>query len=220
LSVKPTLLIIAGPNGSGKTTVTVELRRDRWSEGVEYLNPDDVAEERFGGWNSHEAVLAAAKWVTARREELLASHAGMAFETVFSAPDKVDFVRKAKDLGYFVRVFFVGTADPKINASRVMGRVMGGGHSVPMEKILSRYTKSMANLSAAIALADRVYLFDNSVENDAARLYARTESGELRKIYADLPTWISEAVLALPRHRDFVDMRSQENEVQETSIRR
>jgi predicted ABC-type ATPase len=41
--MKPVLLVIAGPNGSGKTTVTVRLRTDRWSEGVEYLNPDGVA---------------------------------------------------------------------------------------------------------------------------------------------------------------------------------
>ena len=49
MTIKPPLLVIAGPNGAGKTTVTVELRRDRWSDGVEYLNPDDVAQERFGG---------------------------------------------------------------------------------------------------------------------------------------------------------------------------
>jgi predicted ABC-type ATPase len=46
--MKPVLLVIAGPNGSGKTTVTVRLRADRWSEDVEYLNPDDVARDRFG----------------------------------------------------------------------------------------------------------------------------------------------------------------------------
>lgn len=158
MTIKPPLLVIAGPNGAGKTTVTVELRRDRWSDGVEYLNPDDVAQERFGGWNSASGVMEAAKWVTSRREELLAARKGIAFETVFSAADKVDFLTRAKDAGYFVRLFFVGTSDAKINASRVAGRVMKGGHTVPIEKIVSRYTKAMANLAPAIALADRVYL--------------------------------------------------------------
>ncbi len=37
--------MIAGPNGSGKTTITGRLRKDHWSEGVEYLNPDDVARD-------------------------------------------------------------------------------------------------------------------------------------------------------------------------------
>jgi predicted ABC-type ATPase len=126
--MNPVLLVIAGPNGSGKTTVTVRLRQDRWSEDVEYLNPDDIARERFGDWNAPEAVMAAARWTTARREELLQQRQGIAFETVFSAPDKVDFVMRAKAAGYFVRVFFIGTSDPRINASRVAGRVMQGGH--------------------------------------------------------------------------------------------
>jgi predicted ABC-type ATPase len=55
MSLKPVLLVIAKPNGSGKTTVTVKLRRDQWSEGVEYINPDDIAKKKFGGWNSPTA---------------------------------------------------------------------------------------------------------------------------------------------------------------------
>jgi predicted ABC-type ATPase len=66
--VNPVLMVIAGPNGSGKTTVTVRLRQDRWSEGVEYLNPDDVARDRFGDWDSPAAVLSAAQWTTSRRQ--------------------------------------------------------------------------------------------------------------------------------------------------------
>lgn len=40
--MRPVLLVIAGPNGAGKTTITERLRSERWSEGVEYLNPDEV----------------------------------------------------------------------------------------------------------------------------------------------------------------------------------
>lgn len=40
--MNPALLVIAGPNGAGKTTLTARLRTDHWSEGVEYLNPDEV----------------------------------------------------------------------------------------------------------------------------------------------------------------------------------
>jgi predicted ABC-type ATPase len=206
--VRPVLLVVAGPNGAGKTTVTERLRRERWSDGVEYLNPDEVARDRFGDWNSPEAVLAAAQWTTARREELLAARLGLAFETVFSAPDKVDFLRRAKAAGYFVRVFFIGTSDPRINAARVAGRVMKGGHGVPIEKIVSRYARSMANASGAIAVADRVYLFDNSVEDAEAALCARTADARLRKVYGPLPAWVEAATKALPRHPDFVDLRA------------
>ncbi len=66
------------------------------------------------------------------------------FETVLSAPDKMDFIRRAGDAGFFIRLFFVGTDDPSINAKRVAMRVMEGGHDVPIPKIIGRYTKSLA----------------------------------------------------------------------------
>jgi predicted ABC-type ATPase len=202
------LLVVAGPNGSGKTTLTERLRAERWSEGVEYINPDEIARDRFGDWNAAEAVLNAARWAQARREELLAKNAGIAFETVLSAPDKLDFIARAKAAGYFVRVFFIGTHDPRINAARIAGRVMAGGHTVPIEKIVSRYVRSMANLSAAIRLSDRVYVYDNSVENVEARLCIRTQDGLLRKVYGPLPDWVADAAQGLERHPEFVDMRA------------
>ena len=200
--------MIAGPNGSGKTTVTVSLRRDRWSEGVEYINPDEIALERFGDWNSQTAILQAANWAEERRELLLEQRAGIAFETVFSAPDKVTFLRRAKSAGYFVRVFFVSTSSPTINAARVAKRVIDGGHTVPLEKIISRYEKSMVNLAAAIALADRVYLYDNSLEHHEARLCARVNDGLLCKVYAALPEWVEDAVIGLSWHPEFEDLRT------------
>lgn len=204
--LKPVLIVIAGPNGAGKTTVTARLRAEHWSEGVEYLNPDEIARDRFGDWNSPEAILEAAKWTTQRREELLAQRAGLAFETVLSTDEKIDFLARARDGGYFVRVFFIGTADPRINAARVADRVLSGGHSVPIEKILTRHVRAVGNLGAAIALADRVYIYDNSVDAVEARLCARTQDGHLRKIYGTLPQWIADAVATLEKHSEFVDL--------------
>ncbi len=57
---KPELIIIAGPNGSGKTSVTKRFLHHEWAEGTTYINPDEVANEMFGDWNSREAVLNAA----------------------------------------------------------------------------------------------------------------------------------------------------------------
>ncbi len=120
------------------------------------------------------------------REELLGARRGIAFETVFSAQDKIDFLQRAIAAGYFVRLFFIGTSDPRINAARVAGRVMAGGHTVPLEKIVSRYYKSIGNLSVAIRLADRVYVYDNSIDSVEAQLLARTREGALRKLYGPL----------------------------------
>jgi predicted ABC-type ATPase len=199
--------VIAGPNGAGKTTVTARLRAERWSDGVEYINPDEVARDRFGDWNSPDAVVRAVQWAAARRDELLAANLGIAFETVFSAPDKPDFVRRAREAGYFTRVFFIGTSDPRINAARVADRVLRGGHTVPIEKIVGRYERSMANLPMAVALADRAYLFDNSIDGAEARLCARTSDGLLRKVYGPLPVWVSDVTDRLSRHAEYTDLR-------------
>lgn len=54
---KPKLLIIAGPNGSGKTTFTKLLLGHYWSEDCLFINPDDIAQNEFGDWNSPDAVI-------------------------------------------------------------------------------------------------------------------------------------------------------------------
>jgi len=81
-----------------------------------------------------------------------------------------------------------------------------GGHTVPIEKIVSRYAKSLANLVPAIRLANRVYIYDKSVQDVDARLCARTIDGNLRKIYGPLPEWIASVINPLPRHADFADL--------------
>lgn len=54
---KPVLIVIAGPNGSGKTSVTSKILHHEWMEDAVYINPDNVAQEKFGDWNSVEAVM-------------------------------------------------------------------------------------------------------------------------------------------------------------------
>lgn len=80
---KPTLIVVAGPNGSGKTTITEKLLRHEWMDGCEYINPDSIANNLYGDWNSPEAVIKAANYAKALREELLHNRRSIAFETVF-----------------------------------------------------------------------------------------------------------------------------------------
>lgn len=186
---KPVLVVVAGPNGSGKTTLTEQVLQHDWVEGCHYINPDLIANQKFGGWNLPSAVKQAADYAQDLRESLLKEEQSIAFETVLSGKDKLDFVARAKELGYFVRVFFVGTNHPGINAARVAQRVMEGGHDVPIPKIISRYTKSIANCVTLIGLADRCYVYDNSVDGVAPRLMFKTVSGKVAKVYSKLNPW-------------------------------
>ena len=184
------LRILAGPNGSGKTTITSQILHHEWLENSVYINPDQVAQERFGDWNSADAVRQSAEYCSDWRERCLADRQSMIFETVFSADDKVDFIRRAKEAGFFIRLFFVCTESPMINAARIAGRVMKGGHDVPISKIISRYQKSIINCKIATSIADRVYLYDNSVDGRAARILFRFADGEIIKRYTDnIPQW-------------------------------
>lgn len=58
-----------------------------------------------------------------------------------------------------IEVVFVLTADPQINISRVAQRVKNGGHDVPKDKIISRYHKSLDNISAMLKIADIQLLY-------------------------------------------------------------
>lgn len=187
---KPELIVIAGPNGAGKTSVTRKFLHHEWAEGTLYINPDEVAKDRFGDWNSQEAVLKAANYCAALREECLRDKRSFVFETVFSAEDKIDFVIRAKQAGFFVRLFFIATEHPSINAARIAERVMKGGHDVPIAKIVSRYYKSIENCSMVASVVDRLYVYDNSVNGGDAKLQFRLVNGNVAKIYVDsMPQW-------------------------------
>lgn len=186
----PLLIVIAGPNGSGKTTITSEVLKSDWLEDAVYINPDIVAQDRFGNWNSPDAVREAALFCEKWREECLANGDSLIFETVMSAPDKLDFIRRAKRAGYFVRIFFISTANPTINASRIARRVMKGGHDVPIPKIISRYIKSIANCAEIASVVDRLYVYDNSKDDVKATPIFRLRNGVLGKLYVEkVPEW-------------------------------
>ena len=192
---KPELIIIAGPNGSGKTSVTKRFLHHEWAEGTIYINPDEVANEMFGDWNSKEAVLNAANYCTEWREKCLTERKSFVFETVMSAEDKVQFIIKAKNAGFFIRLFFISTENPKINASRIADRVMKGGHDVPISKIISRYYKAIENCKTVSSIVDRLYVYDNSVDGEEAKLQFRLANGVMGKMYVtDVPEW-AQAIL-------------------------
>lgn len=192
---RPTLCVVAGPNGSGKTTTTIQLLESEWSADSLYINPDNIAQETFGDWNSPEAVMKAAKLATEKRYECLEQGKDFVFETVFSSDEKLEFLRKAHEQGFFIRFFFVCTIDPEINVCRITKRYLNGGHEVPISKIISRYYKSITNAKIAISFVDRAYIYDNSIEDHLPRLLYRTTEGKVFKQYTDdIPEWAKQIV--------------------------
>lgn len=86
----------------------------------------------------------------------------------------------------------VCTCSPTINASCFAGRVIEGGHDVPISKIISRYGKSIRNCCISSHIVDRLYIYDNSTDNKNAELLFRTSEGSVTNVYTDkIPHWAS-----------------------------
>lgn len=187
---RPILCVVAGPNGSGKTSTTEKLLANEWTADSVYINPDIIAQNQFGNWNSQDAVLKAAQEATRLRYKCLEESTNFVFETVFSSQEKLEFLRKAHDAGFFIRLFYVCTNDPQINVLRIAQRYLNGGHEVPMSKIFSRYYKSLALAAQAISFVDRAYIYDNSRNNELPQLIYRTYEGQIFKQYTEnIPEW-------------------------------
>ncbi|CAN5692676.1 zeta toxin family protein [soil metagenome] len=84
-------------------------------------------------------------------------------ETVFSHPSKLQLKKEATAKRFKTYLYFICTESPELNIQRVKSRTNKGGHSVPDQKIIEQYNKSLEVLRASIPLFDRVFIFDNSL---------------------------------------------------------
>ena len=129
------------------------------------------------------------------RRQLLKEKISFSFETVMSSKDKIEFLQLAQQQGFRTYLYFVATADPEINISRVAYRVKMGGHPVPPDKIVQRYYRSLNFLIDAVTYAHRAYIFDNSTDSDSVLLAEITDGVELELKVDTVPQWFKTAIL-------------------------
>jgi predicted ABC-type ATPase len=165
LNEAPEILVFAGPNGSGKSTVT-----QAWEKAGLYINADDIKATRDC------TDLEAAEEAERLRELCLSKRRSFTFETVLSTERNLDLLIRAKAAGFQIESVFVLTANPELNVFRVKSRELSGGHSVPPDKIRSRYTKALANISKLLALSDVFRLVDNTDQPEI--LFTKDEVGQ------------------------------------------
>ncbi|MCL2832736.1 MAG: zeta toxin family protein [Treponema sp.] len=165
LNETPKILVFAGPNGSGKSTVS-----QAWETVGLYINADDIKTARSC------SELEAAQEAEHLRELCFSKRRSFTFEIVFSTERNLGLLSRAKAAGFQIESVFILTADPELNVFRVKSRELSGGHSVPPDKIRSRYTKSLANVSKLFALSDVFRLVDNTAQPEI--LFIKEEAGQ------------------------------------------
>jgi predicted ABC-type ATPase len=130
------------------------------------------------------------------RKKLLEAGVSFTTETVMSSRDKVELLIQARLLGYRTYLYFIATEDPEINLSRIEARVAAGGHTVPRDKVISRYERSLDLLLEAIFQSDRAYIFDNSNDRGEKLWVAEvTDGNDLDLKVNPVPAWFQKAVL-------------------------
>lgn len=156
----PEVIVFAGPNGSGKTTITGMAKTVG-----EYINADDI--KRTTLCTDIEAVQKAEEL----REKMISEKRDFTFETVLSTDRNLLLLKKAKEQGYFVRCIYVLTANADINVARVSARQAIGGHGVPEDKIRSRYSKALALIPQLVEVCDILHVYDNT--KDPFRIFKK-----------------------------------------------
>ena len=190
LNKQPEIIVFAGPNGSGKSTFTELLKPP-----VDYINADEIKK------NLKCDDLTAAKLAEKQREDHLQNKEDFCFETVLSTPRNLNLLRRAKKLGYFIRCYYVLTVDPYINVYRVKSRVAEGGHDVPVEKIIERYDKALAQVCDVVEIVDICHIYDNSTEQPF-RIFKKRKSEEF---YDACEEWHIEDIALLTGSKQMVN---------------
>ncbi len=169
----------------------------------DHIDPDAIEREIRTEWRNDpisddEFSKMASKEAEQLRIMYLNNATAFSMETVLSDPagDKLRFLQKAIDSGYYVALLAVGLDSPEKSIERVSLRVARGGHDVKHDRIINRYPRVLNNLSQVVGIVSLALLVDNSQDNledqsgayHAFALFARGKCIETAK---EIPPWWS-----------------------------
>lgn len=194
---RPIFYLLAGPNGAGKSTLYKALQASgKISGDAEFVNADlyEAASLQHIA-DPLKRSEAARDWADARRVQLLALGKSFVSETVFSHKSKLALIEEAQAQGFFVLLLVVALDQPERLLTRVSQRVREGGHSVPTDRILARYPRTLALLARAVRLADAALLHDSfDAQPGTHKLVATCEKHNTRILHQPLPQWAQQVL--------------------------
>jgi len=153
--------IIAGPNGSGKTTFARTFLPE-YANCDRFINADLIA-QGLSPFSPSQVAIKAGKLVLGQIKEFSENGVDFSFETTMSGKIYLRYFKMLKEKGYKIHIFFLWIPSFPLAVARVKDRVSQGGHNVPTEDIRRRFERSARKfLKEYRLLADKWILFNNA----------------------------------------------------------
>ena len=139
----PTLYVIAGPNGVGKTTFANRYLPDEAKQ-LEFVNTDLIA-RGLAPYDPDSVAVEAGKIALRRIRVLIKNRIGFTWETTMSGRTAVSWLRQAKEAGFVLKTYFLWVRSPETTIQRIRQRVVEGGHNISEEVSRRRFLKTIQN---------------------------------------------------------------------------
>ena len=153
--------IIAGPNGSGKTTFAKKFLPD-YTKCQNFVNADLIA-QGLSPFSTQISAIRAGRVVLEQLHYYANKNMDFAFESTLSGKTYINFFKELKRKGYNLHLFFLWIPSPGLALSRIKDRVAEGGHDVPKQDVCRRFGRSIYNFFKFYRpLLNSWMLFDNS----------------------------------------------------------
>ena len=177
-------VIIAGVNGVGKSTL---YQTNENLKSMPRVNVDEIVKE-IGDWRNISDVFMGGK--IAVQTILQYFEQGVSFnqETTLCGKSIIKNIFKAKRLGYFIELHYIGVESVQIAKERVKYRVEQGGHDIPEKDIEKRYIETFQQLNHILKECNLIAFYDNT-EN--FRRFAICKNGELVRVSHNVPKWFN-----------------------------